>query len=72
VSRFALRSNSGTPVRSSSSCTIRLTAAGVTLSSPAALAKLSARAAASNARMPLRKGSLRIAPSSRKLVLILR
>ena len=47
---------------------MRLTAAGVTCSSPAALAKLSARAAASNARTPLRKGSLRMSPSG-KLIL---
>ena len=40
ASRLALRSNSTTPRRSSSRCTIRLIAAGVTFSSSAALAKL--------------------------------
>src|SRR5215831_15223682 len=40
---------------------MRLTAAGVTCNSSAAFAKLLARAAASKARIPLRKGSLRIA-----------
>ena len=48
---------------------MRLIAAGVTCNSAAALAKLSARAAASNARTPLRKGSLRMAPPSEKLIL---
>ena len=42
---------------------IRLTAAGVTCSSLAAPAKLPARAAASNARTPFRKGSRRMGPS---------
>jgi hypothetical protein len=53
---LAWRSNSATPIRSSSSFTRRLTAAGVTCSSAAAATKLPARAAASKARMPFRKG----------------
>ena len=50
-----VRSNSGTPSRSSSSRTSRLTAAAMTLSSAAAAAKEPVRAAASKARMPLRE-----------------